>query len=65
MASSQPSQSDFIREMERLHKAQAAAVEAQDQEAFDEATDALALFLRYNGDGRLAEYFTSRQTGER
>lgn len=52
-----PSQSDFLREMERLHRAQLGAQTAEEREAAD---DAMTHFLRMNGSGRLQEYFANR-----
>lgn len=56
-----PSQSDFIRECQRLHDAQTAAVKAGDTEGYQAASDELALFLRYHSTGRLQEWFDRRK----
>ena len=61
MTAKPPSQSDFIRECQRLHDAQTAAVKAGDTEGYQAASDDLALFLRYNAAGRLGEYFEMRK----
>jgi hypothetical protein len=55
-----PPQSEFLREMQRLHDWQMNATNADDRQ---EATDAMALFLRYHHTGRLDEYF-ARQAQE-
>lgn len=52
-----PSQSDFIRECERLHKAQLAATTADERE---QANHEMGLFLRYHATGRLQEWFARR-----
>lgn len=57
--SEKPSQSDFIRECERLHKAQLAAQTAEELEVADHD---MGLFLRYHASGRLQEWFASRET---
>lgn len=53
-----PSQSDFIRECQRLHAAQLAAGTPEERDAADAD---MSLFLRYNAAGRLQEYFESRK----
>lgn len=52
-----PKQSDFIREMQRLHAAQVAANATKDPEAIAQAAHDLTVFLRYSGAGRLGEYW--------
>jgi hypothetical protein len=58
---SEPRQSDFIHECERLHRAQLDAKTTEDRDAAD---DALRHFLRMHHAGRLQEYFASRQEEE-
>jgi hypothetical protein len=62
MPSSPASQSDFVRELQRLHQAHLAALHTKDPEQIDEAVEALTLFLRYSNAGRLPEYFASRRS---
>lgn len=52
--------SDFIREMQRLLAQQTEALRSKDVDAIDHAASEMALFLRYNHTGRLAEYFALR-----
>ena len=56
-----PAQSDFIREMQRLHEAHRAALQGGDPETIQDAADELALFLRMHAQGRAAEWLASRQ----
>lgn len=58
---SRPSQSDFIREMQRLHAAQLAA--GTDETAREAADADLSHFLRMASMGRLSEYFASHGGG--
>lgn len=50
------SQTDFIREMQRLHDAHLIALRTKDEDAIAHAADDLALFLNYSRTGRLQEY---------
>lgn len=52
-----PTQSDFIREMQRLHDAQRAAILRRDIDAIEHAAHEMTVFLCYNAAGRLTEYF--------
>jgi hypothetical protein len=53
---------DAVREYQRLIAAQAAAIRSKDPDAIEQAAHEMTLFLRYSGQGRLAEYFASRRT---
>jgi hypothetical protein len=57
---SKPSQSDFIRECQRLHGELLAALRSEDIDAIDAANDAFAHFLRMATAGRLQEYMALR-----
>ncbi len=59
------SQSDFIRECQRLHARHLEAIQGEDAEALDAAIDAFAHFLRMNAAGRLQEYFDARALAAR
>lgn len=59
------SHSDFIREMQRLHDAQRAAIQSRDVEAIEHAAHEMTVFLRLNAQGRVADWFASRSTRER
>lgn len=51
-------ESEFMREIQRLHKAQVFAQSAEERQA---ANDDMAHLLRMNAAGRLDEYFASRK----
>lgn len=53
--------SDFIREIQRIHQAQLSAQNADERAA---ANDDMTHLLRMNAAGRLEEYFASRKGTE-
>jgi hypothetical protein len=55
-------QSDFSRELHRLHRQHLAARASKDQAAIDEAIDAFAVFWRYTRAQRLDDYFAQQET---
>ena len=56
-----PSQSDFIREMQRLMDLQRHAIQAKDEAAIEEAAHDVAMLLRFNAAGRMQEYWDRRR----
>lgn len=59
-----PSQSDFVRELQRLNQILVAAMRSKDPEAIDAAEHDISQFLRLNSLGRAAEWFARQQEQE-